>query len=256
METQWQSRATPITVSEGMETMAMMTHIETIRAEEDFVYAMLYSPAWGEERTNPDRPNEKLPAYREWYHTMLAARILPYLARSLNGPQDVVVKCMRKFVDIPADTLQDPHAFAYTGPPDKTREKMLQQWEILCAAILSNHYPMDAVARGDERKRGQDMLLFMHLAYNPPFLRWLYTSDPETNPDDVPVLVPDLLACFANKVAPHFLHLFATAALGYVEVVEALRGEYVPYTDVYNPDLGAREDGVPDIPEDYEMGID
>jgi hypothetical protein len=255
METQLCVRDTPITVSEGMENMSMMTDIETIRAEEDFVYAMLYSPAWCEERSNPANPAEKLPSYREWYHTMIAVRLLPYLGRRLDGRPNVVVQCIRKFVDIPPDTVLDPE-FAYTGPADKKREELLLQWEILCAAILSNHYPADAVARGEERKRGQDVLLFMNLAYNPPFLRWLYTCDAATNPQDVTVLAPDLLVQFATAIAAQNLYLFGTAAIGYGVVAELLRGCYVPYTDVYNPDMDSRDDGVPDIPEDYEMGID
>jgi len=253
METQLCVRDTPITVSEGMEIMDMMKDIETIRAEEDFVYAMLYSPAYGEERWTAT--GEKLPPLREWYHTMIALRLLPYLGRKLDGPPDVVVTCICKFVHIPSDTVLD-QSFAYAGPADKKREEMLAQWDILCAAILSNHYPANAVARGEERKRGQDALLFMNLAYNPPFLRWLYTCSPETNPDDVPVLAPDLLVRFANTIVPQSLHLFGTAAINYGVLVEHLCGEYVPYTDVYNPDLGARDDGIPDIPDDYEMGID
>ncbi len=229
-----------MSVSTGMNIMKIMVDVEELRAMHDFVYKMLYCANSGE--------------YRERYHAEIAIRLLTYLGLSVTAPANGVVMCVLKYTNVTPETFQDP-AFAYTGPPDYNREALLSTWETFCAALLSNTRP-GPVRKVDARKLGQDALLFMYLAYNPPFMAWLRNSDPDSYPDDVPVLDPDQLFVFGTRVVAHSMHLFNNAALSLEDMVTHLRGEYPKVVGVFNPDLAAQDQDFPDIPDDYELGVE
>ncbi len=230
-----------MSVSTGMSIMKVMVDIEELRAKHDFVYKMLYCANAG--------------PYREHYHAEIAIRLLSYLGLSVTMPANEIVLCVLKYTNVTPDTFQDREAYAYTGPADYNREALLVTWETFCAALLSNTRA-GVVRKVDDRKLGQDALLFMHLAYNPPFMAWLRNSNPDAFPDDVPVLDPDQLLVFGTRIVTKSMHLFNHAALSLEDMVNHLRGEYPKIVGVYNPDLTAPETDFPDIPDDYELGVE
>jgi hypothetical protein len=232
---------TRLSVSDGMNIMKVMVDIEELRAKHDFCYKMLYA-------ANAE-------AYREHYHAEIGARLLSYLGLSAAAPANEVVLCISKYTNVTAETRQDP-AYAYTGPPSYEREALLTTWETFCAAVLSNTRA-GVVSKVDDRKLGQDALLFMHLAYNPPFIDWLRNGDPDENADDVPVLNADQLFVFGARDVAHSVHLFNnTASIRLEDMVTHLRGHYPISVGVYNPDMGSPDEDFPDIPDDYEMGVE
>lgn len=225
------------TVSDGMELMTMMTGIETLRGNHDFGYKMLFIG---------------VPVFREHYHAQLAEGLITYLGLTSRGNEDIIVRCLRTFTNVPHVVEENPR-YCYNGPANERYEYIKNIWGTACSAIISNTLMMHAQEDLLGRKRVQDALFFFHLAFNPPFLKWLRACDPSVYVEDVYVLNKDLLFGYAMHTCDRTTREFLDGKCSFTAMIDELCGLYPVQTDVYNPDIGWEHD-LPDIPKDYEMG--
>lgn len=230
-----------LSVSDGMELMQMMPHIEALRAKNDFVYMMLYS-------------SERIPE-REYYIEHIMARVLAFLGIAPDAPHNSVAMCVRTYVGALPELDEDACA------PENTlanveREYICNTWITACTAINTSAKVVSAEF-AVIRKNVHDTLLFLALSYYPDFLKWLRNCNPVEYHDDVFVLNPNALLIFADRVVRPSIESFLNCTVSFSDMVAHLTGSYVITVGVYEPSEDAehteKSDFMPDIPDDYQM---
>ncbi len=223
--------------------MRIMPDIERQRANNDFMYMMLFSCT------------EEHIATRAWYHREMAARVLHLLGVDPGSPNDVVAVCMRKFVDnalppLPADTIARGEDVRRKLPETESA-RIHFAYRTLCTNIDAVFQPPVTI---ETRKTVQDVLLFFNLLMFPGFLQWLRECDPAACPDDVHVLDPDKLYVFVTRYVSSCFNMSMPGVQPIQDLVMNLRNSYVLHVGTYNPDAPVRAmDALPDIPDDYQM---
>jgi len=230
-----------LSVSDGMELMQIMSHIERQRAAKDHVYMMLFS-------------SENI-AERAHYHGEMATRVLHMLGTHVADPENSVARCVREYVCASPPQLPDAVAKACTASfariPRMRAEAIATVYHTACTLFLNAARGADPIKH---RKAVQDAFLFLNLLWFPDYLEWLCSSDPVSNPDDVPVLDPDTLRNFVVADVSKAFNACIGAAKKFEDMVSELNANYILRVGAYNPDMHSLPStDLPDFPDDYRM---